>query len=72
MNNIERSQLLDLARKSIEHYLDRKEQFILKNYDNSVFNDKRAVFVTLHKDGNLRGCIGQMHAQMSLDKAVIE
>ena len=72
MNDIDRSQLLDLARKSIEYYLDYKKHFILKKPDNPAFKEDRAVFITLHKDGNLRGCIGHMHAQMSLDKAVIE
>ncbi len=72
MNDIDRSQLLDLARKSIEYYLDYNKKIILKNPDNPAFKEDRAVFVTLHKDGNLRGCIGHMHAQMSLDKAVIE
>ena len=72
MTDIDRSQLLDLARKSIEYYLNHKKQFILTNPDNSIFIDKRAVFVTLHKDGYLRGCIGHMHAQMPLHKAVIE
>ena len=72
MNNKDRSQLLDLARKSIEHYLNQKKQFLLDNQNNPMFLEERAVFVTLHKDGNLRGCIGHMHAQMPLYKAVIE
>ncbi len=72
MNDEDKSQLLDLARKSIKHYLDHKKHLIPKTPDNIVFMEKRAVFVTLHKDGNLRGCIGHMHAQMLLYKAVIQ
>lgn len=72
MNNKDRSQLLDIARKSINYYLDHKKHYILKPPDNTVFMEERAVFVTLHKNGNLRGCIGHMHAQMPLYKAVIQ
>ncbi len=72
MNDEDKSQLLDLARKSIKYYLDHKKHFISKTPDNIVFMEERAVFVTLHKDGNLRGCIGHMHAQMPLYKTVIQ
>ena len=72
MNNKDRSQLLDTARKSIEYYLNHRKHHILDNQNNPVFMEERAVFVTLHKNGNLRGCIGHMHARMPLYKAVIE
>ncbi len=72
MNNKDRSQLLIVARKSIEHYLNQKKQYTLDNQNNPNFMEERAVFVTLHKDGNLRGCIGHMHARMPLYKSVIE
>ncbi len=72
MNSKDRSQLLDLARRSIEYYLDHSTQYSLDNHDNPIVLEERAVFVTLHKDGNLRGCIGHMHARMPLYKAVLE
>mgnify|MGYP005635967473 CR=1 FL=1 len=72
MNKKDKAELLDLARTSIEYYLNFKKHYILDNPDNHTLLEERAVFVTLHKDGNLRGCIGQMHARMSLYKAVIE
>ena len=72
MNNKDRSQLLDLARNSIEYYLNHKRLYTLDNQNNPIFMEDRAVFVTLHKDGNLKGCIGHMHARMPLYKAVIE
>ena len=72
MNKKDRSQLLDLARKSIEYYLNHKKHYILDNQNNPIFLEERAVFVTLHKDENLRGCIGHMHARMPIYKAVIE
>ncbi len=72
MNIKDRSQLLDLARKSIEYYLESNNNYTLENQNNSIFMEERAVFVTLHKDGDLRGCIGHMQARMPLYKAVIE
>ena len=72
MNKQERSQLLELSRKSILHYIDNNKYYVPNNNYIDVFIEERAVFVTLHKDGNLRGCIGQMQAQMPLYKAVIE
>ena len=72
MKNKDRSQLLDLARRSIEYYLNQKKQYTLDYQNNFIFMEERAVFVTLHKDGNLRGCIGHMHARMPLYNAVIE
>lgn len=37
-----------------------------------VFNQKRGVFVTLTKKGDLRGCIGFPHAVLSLKEAIRE
>ncbi len=48
-----------LARKSIEAYL--KEGKRLKLYDGlpeEIINGKAGVFVSIHKEGKLRGCIG--------------
>jgi len=38
----------------------------------SVFKEKRGVFVTLHKDGDLRGCIGYPLPIMPLGKAIVD
>jgi len=72
MNKKDRSQLLDLARRSIKYYLEHDQYYNSITTENRSFLEERAVFVTLHKDENLRGCIGQMHAQMPLYKAVIK
>ena len=72
MKEIERTELLDLTRISIEYYLDHKKQYTSNNHHNPIYLEERAVFVTLHKNGNLRGCIGHMHARIPLYKAVIE
>ena len=72
MNNKDRLQLLYLAKTSIVHYLNHKKHYTLDNQNNPIFIEERAVFVTLQKNGNLRGCIGHMHARMPLYKAVLE
>lgn len=51
----QKKSLLKLARDSIKSEFS-KERVDLPNDD--VFNDQRGLFVTLHKHGKLRGCIG--------------
>lgn len=64
--------LLNLARRSIEYYLENKKLPPLEKPESEILNEKRAVFVTLNKNHNLRGCIGQLIAQMPLYQAVAE
>ena len=68
----EKKFLLDLARRSIRYYLDKKEMLAIEPPKQAFLNKERAVFVTLRKNGQLRGCIGQMIAQDKLYKAIIE
>ena len=49
--------LLKLARSTIEHFLGHKDFLKSKTYD-KILDEPRGVFVTLTKDGELRGCIG--------------
>ena len=72
MNESLRSQLLEIARRSIEYNLENKKKLIIKKPENPILLEERAVFVTLQKDGNLSGCIGHMHARIPLYEAVIE
>ncbi|MCF7911296.1 MAG: AmmeMemoRadiSam system protein B [Candidatus Cloacimonetes bacterium] len=65
----EKKWLLNLARKSIIDSLNHANTAIPKP-DNRLLRQERAVFVTLHKKGNLRGCIGHMIARDQLYKAV--
>ena len=60
-------QLLGLARESIESYFSKKS-VDLEPY--RKFSDKQGVFVTLHKHGELRGCIGFPHPTRKLCDAV--
>lgn len=70
----EKNFLLKLARRSIEYYLEKKEFLILNPSElfSEKFFEKRAVFVTLEKLGNLRGCIGHIKPYHSLYFEVIE
>lgn len=63
--------LLSLARRAIEHRLsDRAEPIELP--DDPALQQKGACFVTLHRDGQLRGCIGSPTAWRSLGEDVTD
>jgi len=67
----EKKELLQLARTTIENYLKDGS----KNYpptDNPKFKEKRGVFVTLHMEGDLRGCIGYPLPIKPLIEAVVD
>jgi uncharacterized protein (TIGR00296 family) len=49
--------LLDIARKTILHYLNTREMLSITDAP-PEFKEKRGIFVTLKKRGTLRGCIG--------------
>ena len=64
----ERRFLIDVARRAIEAALEKREyrpEAITPN-----LNEPRAVFVTLHIGGQLRGCVGQIIATEPLVQAV--
>lgn len=53
----EKQELLALARETIKNYLsDGRKEY--PPTDNPKFREERGIFVTLHKQGDLRGCIG--------------
>ena len=57
--------LLDIARTSISRKLntvvkDEKNKKAYEKSKNTIFYEKRGIFVTLHKNGSLRGCIGTL------------
>ncbi|WP_202319287.1 TIGR00296 family protein [Archaeoglobus neptunius] len=59
-----------LAREAIEVYLDERK--MLQKRLDGVFAEKRGVFTTLTKHGELRGCIGFPYPIKRLDEAIIE
>ncbi len=67
----ERKLLLKIARKAIEEYLKTGE----KRYpeiNNEKLKEPRGVFVTLHVNGKLRGCIGYPLPYKPLYEAVVD
>ncbi|MFH1613322.1 MAG: AmmeMemoRadiSam system protein B [bacterium] len=71
LNEEEKKELLNLARKSIEEYFNEKEKKI-SNSQNKKFEEKKGIFVTIHKKGKLRGCIGYVFPYKDLWTSVSE
>jgi AmmeMemoRadiSam system protein A len=70
LNEEQRLRLLRLARTSIESTLEgRSAEVRAEDYDEELRRPAGA-FVTLRKNGDLRGCIGSIHAMEPLYRAV--
>jgi len=66
------SKLIELARASILSELGEKNDLAtLKSELMKEYSDRQGVFVTINKDGELRGCIGYPQAILPLYDAVI-
>jgi uncharacterized protein (TIGR00296 family) len=64
---------VELARDAIETYFRAREMLDGSEIElPAVFNEVRGVFVTLTKDGQLRGCIGQPYTVSSLRHAITD
>ena len=72
-NQQQRDQLLKLARDSISYGLKNSTALTIKvqNFEDEL-RQNRACFVTLHKNNQLRGCIGSLEAQRALVLDVCE
>lgn len=71
LNRQEQKELLSLARSTIKKYLASTSRDYPPN-TNPAFNEKRGVFVTLHRNGELRGCIGYPLPHKLLWEAVVD
>jgi len=69
LNQTQRDELLKIARNSIRHYLETGKHLDV-NVEDPVLKQDMGAFVTLHKHGRLRGCIGNMVARGPLYLAV--
>ena len=58
LNVHERSELLALARKSVEHAVREGKLYDADASSSELLNQERGAFVTLKGSGELRGCIG--------------
>ncbi|MFB3926649.1 MAG: AmmeMemoRadiSam system protein A [Syntrophales bacterium] len=67
----EKRRLLEIARSSIESRLKGRKAPPLST-DSGGLKEKRGVFVSLHKRGKLRGCIGCIEARFPLNSTVHE
>lgn len=67
----ERARLLKIARRSIRHGLDTGAAFRVDPVElDGRLARASAVFVTLMRDGQLRGCVGSLEASAPLAQAV--
>ena len=58
MSDSEKSELLALARKSVEHVVQQKSAYEPPASTSATLSQERGAFTTLHQNGALRGCIG--------------
>lgn len=75
LSRVEKELLLDLARTTMRTVLDggSHEQVKLEEHLlTPALQEQRGVFVTLHKDHDLRGCIGYILPMLPLWQAVVE
>jgi AmmeMemoRadiSam system protein B/AmmeMemoRadiSam system protein A len=71
LTDADRASLLSLARKTVHEYVSHGTM-PETGINNPKLNSDGAVFVTLHKNGSLRGCIGHVHPVMPLFRSVME
>ncbi len=69
LSSDEKKRLLEIAREAIESYVNKGQKIGLKE-TNPKLRQKRGVFVTLTKNGRLRGCIGYIQAIKPVSEAV--
>lgn len=72
LNSEEQHVSLKLARQTIEKEFKLRDR-VNENYKNyPIFDQDRGVFVTLHKHGDLRGCIGLIEPIKKLGQCIQE
>lgn len=65
LNQEQQRKLINIARKTLDQYIKEDKKYLPKVEDNQLKKDMGA-FVTLRKNGNLRGCIGNIIAKEPL------
>jgi AmmeMemoRadiSam system protein A len=56
----DRQLLLKLAREAIAAHVNRRSQSAISNLQSAILAKPAGAFVTLHRHGDLRGCIGHV------------
>jgi AmmeMemoRadiSam system protein A len=72
LSDVDRKALLKLARSVIKTTLVKDEKIEKPEKLSAALKEKRGCFVTLHKNGALRGCIGTIDPRKSLYDGVEE
>ena len=70
ITDAEKHSLLKLARESILEYLKNNKNAPPKSGFTGILNEKFGVFVTLKKEGKLRGCIGRFEPKDQLYQTI--
>lgn len=71
LNDSQRKRLLEIARESITSFVGNGKRKSFAE-DDPVLNQPLGAFVTLHENGELRGCIGNMAAQGPLYQTIAD
>lgn len=66
----ERELLLKIAREAVAIHLNPQFQSAISNLQSAILARPAGAFVTLHKDGALRGCIGHIEPVQPLGQIV--
>jgi len=73
MNKILQQYLLKLAHQTLEEYFKTGKKLVVAEANlEPELKETRGVFVTLHKQGNLRGCIGHIEPVQEVYLDVID
>lgn len=64
-------QAVRLARRAVQSYIEAGKAIAPEGLP-PVFAEKRGVFVTLHEEGDLRGCIGYPEPVLPLGRAIVD
>ncbi|MDP8264770.1 MAG: AmmeMemoRadiSam system protein B [Candidatus Aceula lacicola] len=69
LSDVQKKRLIEIATKTIKEYVEN-ENILDVSEDDERFLKEEGAFVTIHKDGNLRGCIGNILGRGPLYKTV--
>ena len=69
-SDADRALLLRIAREAIAAHLSPSIQFAISNLQSAILARPGGAFVTIHKGGDLRGCIGHIESVQPLGQVV--
>lgn len=72
LNREQQVKLLKLARKTIAEHLNVEYNSGGLDFSDEILQEKCGAFVTLHSEGNLRGCIGNIVGVNPIPQTIVE